>query len=250
MIISNLKGQTMDINKLSNLLSDINSDKLTEVKLHMQDLHKDDIKKIAEALKNCKSIISLDLSDNYLDDSLVEVIAESLISNKVVNSLDLSSNKITDKGAAHIALLIKDKNNHISKIDLGENKIEYKGAKLIAEAIIENPELTELRLEGNPLGGAKGLKTIESKLKKSNIIFYNFAPTALAEEYMDILVKEKYTALDEKKKSQLLKIFKNYASKFKFLLEKIKNYSPQKINLAFGKISNIKSLSFKKEQDN
>jgi Ran GTPase-activating protein (RanGAP) involved in mRNA processing and transport len=211
----------------------------------MQDLHLDDIKQITEALKHSKSIISIELSDNYLEDHLVELVTESLINNKVVKALNLSQNKITDKGAVYIAELIKDTNNNITKIDLAQNNIGYKGARIIADAIISNPGLTELRLEGNPLGGKRGLKAIENNMRKSNIIFYNFAPTVVADQYMDIIVKGKYDSLDNKKRAVFKKIFQDYSAKFKFFLERVRHYSPQKISQAFMKLSNLRPSSNK-----
>jgi Leucine Rich repeat len=236
----------MDKNKLSNLINDIQDNRLSEIDLHMQDFSKDDALKIAKALKNNTSITALNLSDIYLEDTITSIITDSLTENTSVKTLNLSKNKITDKGAKAIANLIKA-NTAITTIDLAENNIGSRGAQDIAEAIALNSTLTELRLEGNPLGGKKGQKAIENQLKKTNIVFYNFAPTALAEKYMDIIVKGKYDSLNDKTKNSFWKIIETYSSNLKFLLEKVKHYSPQKINLAFLKLKSTKALIKKDE---
>lgn len=91
---------------------------------------------------------TLDLSKHNIDDVKAEKIADALKQNKSVTGLSLIDNNIGDKGAEKIAEALKD-NESVAWINLAKNDIGDEGAKKIAEALKDNASIIEIKISYN-----------------------------------------------------------------------------------------------------
>ena len=116
---------------------------------------------LCEAIKNSKTVTSLDLSGNGVDGSGATCIAEAIKVINTLSSLNLSNNGIGDIGATSIAEAIKV-NKTVTNLNLSRNGISYIGATSIAEAMKVNETLTHLSLWGNDIGDAGATSIAEA----------------------------------------------------------------------------------------
>ena len=116
---------------------------------------------LCEAIKNSKTVTSLDLSGNGVDGSGATCIAEAIKVINTLSSLNLSNNGIGDIGATSIAEAIKV-NKTVTDLNLSRNGISYIGATSIAEAMKVNETLTHLSLWGNDIGDAGATSIAEA----------------------------------------------------------------------------------------
>jgi Ran GTPase-activating protein (RanGAP) involved in mRNA processing and transport len=63
--------------------------------------------------------------------------------------LQFAANEVGNIGCQTLAMLLKKQNCAIETLDLCDNFIEDEGAACLADALIKNRTLKELRLEGN-----------------------------------------------------------------------------------------------------
>ena len=94
----------------------------------------------------------INISNQDLDDDVVQLIAFGLYNNKTVQTFDLSCNKITDDGAAAISDCLKNK-AMLHELNLSENNISKVGAKKIAQTLERNRKLQKLDMMGNQTTG-------------------------------------------------------------------------------------------------
>jgi Ran GTPase-activating protein (RanGAP) involved in mRNA processing and transport len=104
-----------------------------------------DIKLLSEALKENKTLITLELKLNNIGNERVEYISNSIKENKTLTSLDLSYNCIEDEGLKYIADTLKT-NKTLTSLDLTCNGMGNQGLEYIAHALKENTTLTTLIL--------------------------------------------------------------------------------------------------------
>ena len=94
----------------------------------------DNIKLIAELLKNNKYLINLILYENYINNNKIKYICESLKINKCLKVLNLRYNYITNKGVVFILEALKS-NESLIELDLIGNDIDYEGHTIIENLI-------------------------------------------------------------------------------------------------------------------
>jgi Ran GTPase-activating protein (RanGAP) involved in mRNA processing and transport len=119
--------------------------------LELSDLSVSDTRKLAEALKGNKSLISLNLSGNKIGDVGVLEIARALATNTTLKELNLAKNLVGYVGALEIARALAT-NTTLQRLNLSENLVENEGAAAIAEALEINATLIDIDLLDNPIG--------------------------------------------------------------------------------------------------
>jgi Leucine-rich repeat (LRR) protein len=75
-----------------------------------------------------------------------------------LQELYLAGNRIADEGARPIAdlLVANDYDCKLKKLDVSRNEITHKGSNGIFLGVRYNPTLSNLNMEGNPLGPSAG----------------------------------------------------------------------------------------------
>nr|XP_033812538.1 leucine-rich repeat-containing protein 74B [Geotrypetes seraphini] len=117
---------------------------------------------IADMLKENCFIADLDLSDNNIGFEGTEAISAMLLENMTVVNLSLAGNKLEDEAAEHLSKILI-KNQNITFLDLSHNVLGDLAGEIIGPAIAENLKITKLNLSWNAFRGkgavyiAKGL---------------------------------------------------------------------------------------------
>jgi hypothetical protein len=126
--------------------------------LKLTRLKTEDIQDLAEALKTNKTITTLDLSHNTIDDEGARALADALKTNTTISTLDLRDNDIGDQGARTLSDALKT-NTTISTLDLSDNDIGDQGARALSDALKINTTISTLDLAANEIGdeGARAL---------------------------------------------------------------------------------------------
>jgi len=112
---------------------------------------------LGEAIKNCYSLLSLNISANMIDDDLLRFVMAGVNMNISLIELNLSHNKIEDQGARRLAKFLI-RNEILLYLNLGNNLIGYEGSRSIAQALKVNTTLQSLNLKLNNLGDKAGKK--------------------------------------------------------------------------------------------
>ena len=110
-------------------------------------------------LRNNKSIETLNLSGNRINDNGVIYITSALKkyvlkNNKTLNSLDLSDNLITNKGANNVLNLILNGKSSFKEVDLSRNRIDSEQIEQIEDIIKKNKISTLIKFSdkgNNPI---------------------------------------------------------------------------------------------------
>ncbi|XP_030842798.1 leucine-rich repeat-containing protein 34 isoform X1 [Strongylocentrotus purpuratus] len=96
------------------------------------------------------------LTDKMLQDEDAYVLLKVLANNTYVTGLDMRYNQITDKGAEHIAELLKE-TCALKRLSLMCNDLGPEGGAIIANGLQLNETLQELKLNGNKIGNKGGM---------------------------------------------------------------------------------------------
>lgn len=100
-----------------------------------------------------------------MEDKDVAALVETILSGAVVlQTVDLSYNHISDKGAEHIATMLKDTETYtctVEQLDLRGNSIGVAGCRSIAKAMATNVSVRTLNLNGNPISNDGGMTVAE-----------------------------------------------------------------------------------------
>ncbi|XP_066025377.1 NLR family CARD domain-containing protein 3-like isoform X3 [Pocillopora verrucosa] len=140
---------------------------LTTLDLSYNEIDDDGAAALGECLKYNKSLTTLHLSDNEIGNDGAAALGECLKSNKSLTTLDLSFNKIGDNGAAALVECLKD-NKSLTTLYFSDNKIGDDGAAALGECLKYNKSLTTLYLSFNKIGDDSAAALGEDlKYKKS-----------------------------------------------------------------------------------
>jgi Ran GTPase-activating protein (RanGAP) involved in mRNA processing and transport len=153
------------------ILEKIRNNQVGELNLSYAKPNEEEVKKLAEALQENKSLTFLNLWSNHIGDEGVKALAEALQENKSLTSLNLGGdaygiNDIGVEGAKALAQALQE-NKSLTSLNLALNNIGAAGAKALAEALKVNKSLTSLELGVNKIG-AKGAKAIAQALLKNS----------------------------------------------------------------------------------
>ncbi|KAH9709148.1 RNI-like superfamily protein [Citrus sinensis] len=123
---------------------------------------------VAEYIKNCKSLLWINLYMNDIGDEGAEKIADALKQNRTITTIDLGGNNIHSKGASAIARVLKD-NSVITSLDLAYNPIGADGAKALSEVLKFHGNINTLKLGWCQIG-AIGAEFVADMLRYNNTI--------------------------------------------------------------------------------
>ena len=161
-----------------------NNASLKEINFSECLLKKEAISIIGTLFSKNKTIETVNLSGNNIDDIKAGYISNGLSKNQCLKSVNLSRNKIKNQGAKYLAGVLKI-NQSIIEINLKENSIKDAGAEEFAETIRFNTSILRINLESNSVG-SKQIDTI-NKLLKNNIELVNkSAPTLVKKKLASI----------------------------------------------------------------
>ncbi len=124
---------------------------------------------LADSIGEMKKLHTLKLTENEMDDDILNALMTGLLNNESIQYLDISHNKISNDGARLVSRLISN-NDSLRKIDLSDNNIDDEGAKHMARALIKGSKITGLSLRLNKMSdegvrclfeGLQGCKDLE-----------------------------------------------------------------------------------------
>lgn len=81
-----------------------------------------DCRSLARCLEYCETLVSLDLSNNFLDDDKIRMLASGLINNLSVVDINLSDNQVADRGVRAFAKLLHA-NTPLQIINFDNNQV-------------------------------------------------------------------------------------------------------------------------------
>jgi DNA-binding protein YbaB len=105
-------------------------------------------------LRKNNSLGKLVLSGDQINDNGVIYITSALKNNKTLNSLDLSDNLITNKGANNVLNLILNGKSSFKEVDLSRNRIDSEQIEQIEDIIKKNKISTSIKFSdkgNNPI---------------------------------------------------------------------------------------------------
>ncbi|XP_044144953.1 leucine-rich repeat-containing protein 74B-like [Bufo gargarizans] len=112
-------------------------------------------KAISLSLVTNTSIVTLDLSDNWLEGEGSAAIADMLKENCYISELHLCDNKLALKGAKALSLMLME-NITLQKVNLSGNEFDDQAAACFSEALMNNQKVESLDLSHNMFGDGSG----------------------------------------------------------------------------------------------
>jgi hypothetical protein len=82
-----------------------------------------DCRSLARCMEYCETLVSMDLSNNLIDDDKLRMLASGLVNNLSIVDINLSNNKVADRGVRTFAKLLHV-NSVIQIINLENNKVQ------------------------------------------------------------------------------------------------------------------------------
>ncbi|XP_063313135.1 leucine-rich repeat-containing protein 74B isoform X1 [Pelobates fuscus] len=113
------------------------------------------VKALALSLMTNTSIVSLDLSDNWLEGDGAAAIADMLKENCYISEIYLSDNRLGLKGAIALSHMLVE-NTTLRKINLSGNEFDDQTAPYLSGALINNQKLESVDLSHNLFGDRSG----------------------------------------------------------------------------------------------
>ena len=106
------------------------------------------VPEFASALARNRSLKSLSLAKNKLDDIDAELLCAALLKNSTIQSLDLRENRFTEKGLMSILALLAQ-HTSIQSVNLSQMFISRKILDLMLEVVQRNPNLVHVEIDGD-----------------------------------------------------------------------------------------------------
>jgi len=119
-------------------------------------------------LRNNKSIETLNLSGNQINDNGVTYITAVLKNNKTLKYLNLSGNLITNKGANSLANLILNSKSSLEVVDLSSNYIDQEQMKHITKKNKTSTLIKFFNEDNKPIEDIDELIISHQDIKKDN----------------------------------------------------------------------------------
>ena len=107
-------------------------------------------KLLGDIVENNKSLIFLDLSNNYLSENSIKPLSEALKANKTLENLILETNGLGSLGSNILCEGLKY-NTKLKFLNLRNNSLGFEGAKNISDMLAVNKSLESLNLQSNLL---------------------------------------------------------------------------------------------------
>eukprot|EP01118_Nematostelium_gracile_P014531 TRINITY_DN5685_c0_g1_i2.p1 TRINITY_DN5685_c0_g1~~TRINITY_DN5685_c0_g1_i2.p1 ORF type:complete len:327 (+),score=81.45 TRINITY_DN5685_c0_g1_i2:82-1062(+) len=140
---------------------------LAHLNVSNNQLKKDGIFKMSEALEDNRSLKELFLSSTGMGSEGAKEIAKSLRNNTTINILKISHNNIKVDGAMALAIHLKN-NKTLTQLDLGFNALDGSVVQPITEAFLtEHSSLTDLSFAENKQLGKDGGMALGNMLRNS-----------------------------------------------------------------------------------
>ena len=147
-------------------IAGLKANTLTSLNLPNMGINDAGIMLIAEAMKDNRSVIYINLQFNSIGPLGAQAISNALQYNRFLNVLALGGNPIGDDGAAWIAMGITN-NNSLIQLDLSNTGIGNNGAKAFALAFQTNHALQDINLAANFIADP-GAQAIAAALTTDN----------------------------------------------------------------------------------
>lgn len=119
-----------------------------DLDLSDQELSRERVAELAQALSGDESLTGLHLSRTHLGDEGVELLSKAMSKASALQVLSLSRNGLSEKACAGLANVLK-KSTTLKTLDLGGNAIGSAGVAAISGGLMENDFLTDLDLSAN-----------------------------------------------------------------------------------------------------
>ncbi|XP_063413846.1 leucine-rich repeat-containing protein 74A-like [Mytilus trossulus] len=134
------------------------TDLLVELNLTKNDIGREALILLEEALDKNLKLLDLNLSDNNINSSDCDIIRKIMEGDNMLQSLNLSNNRICNVGGQQIARGLV-RNDRLKVLNLSWNRITGKGAAAIGYALAKNSDLQVLNISWNgfELGGAHAI---------------------------------------------------------------------------------------------
>lgn len=168
-----------------------NDPTFTDIDFEFQEIEDEDAITLAAALKNNRTVRSLNLSVNDIGSNGVKEITAVLPYIKTLTHLNLAGNHILDEGIQAIAAVLPHQT--LTKLDLAANGIGDEGAITFAAALVHNKTLTYLDLAVNDIGNT-GITALITALQRNTNVIHLDVDHQTAEqrrEFAEIIARNK-----------------------------------------------------------
>ncbi|XP_072894820.1 NACHT, LRR and PYD domains-containing protein 3-like isoform X2 [Hemitrygon akajei] len=141
---------------------------LTRLEVGNNNLGDSGVKTLSTALKdpNCK-MQKLCLSKNGLTADCARDLTSIVAANPTLTELDLDQNHLGDSGVEVLSEALRKSNCNVQELSLNDNSLTASAAEHLASALGNNPSLTALSLGDNNLGDS-GVKLLSEALKTTD----------------------------------------------------------------------------------
>ncbi|XP_072892381.1 NACHT, LRR and PYD domains-containing protein 14-like isoform X3 [Hemitrygon akajei] len=141
---------------------------LTRLEVGNNNLGDSGVKTLSTALKdpNCK-MQKLCLSKNGLTADCARDLTSIVAANPTLTELDLDQNQLGDSGVEVLSEALRKSNCNVQELSLNDNSLTASAAEHLASALGNNPSLTALSLGDNNLGDS-GVKLLSEALKTTD----------------------------------------------------------------------------------
>lgn len=140
-----------------------------------------DATNLSHIVKNTRTLTTLALPSNLLDDDLLRMIMTGLVKNSTITSLDLSHNKLTNHGARLLSKLLGP-DSVLTTLRVCDNQIHAEGGRYLSRGLKYNTSLVELDLRLNRLTDDGGRMLLEGLVDHRALAVLNLSSNMLGSE--------------------------------------------------------------------